>query len=362
MQECVPVCVFTLLFLDQYLDSLCCVFVINAEKRPPSEHMASPPFLSTSIFLRRQPGRAGISRSGQCDTMFGANVGLFSLRRAGAGLGLIQSPTTQSRLRWCVGHALTSSTLHPKGTHSDDFSYDALSVSQLKHFLDSAGIDYRDCYEKKELAERLHGARHSLTPSLRSELESCASGSAPRPDLTQKNRGDPLLQEERRTIEVFDRSAPSVVHITTSSIVQRQFSLDLSEIPLGTGSGFVWDRDGHVVTNFHVVQNAQRAKISMADNTSFEGKLVGAEPDKDLAVLRIDGLSPSRPIVPLAVGSSHGLRVGQKVFAIGNPFGLDQTLTTGVVSGVGRDVKGITGRTIRGVVQVRGRIERWTYG
>ena len=296
-------------------------------------------------------------------TMFGANVGLFSLRRAGAGLGLIQSPTTQSRLqRWCLGHALTSSTLHPpKGTHSD-FSYDALSVSQLKHFLDSAGIDYRDCYEKKELAERLHGARHSLTPSLRSELESCASGSAPRPDLTQKNRGDPLLQEERRTIEVFDRSAPSVVHITTSSLVQRQFSLDLSEIPLGTGSGFVWDRDGHVVTNFHVVQNAQRAKISLADNTSFEGKLVGAEPDKDLAVLRIDGLSPSRPIVPLAVGSSHGLRVGQKVFAIGNPFGLDQTLTTGVVSGVGRDVKGITGRTIRGVVQVRGRIERWTYG
>ena len=297
--------------------------------------------------------------------MFGANVGLFSMRRAGAGLGLIQSPTTQSRLqRWCLGHALTSSTLHPpKGTHSDSVSYtDALSVSQLKHFLDSAGIDYRDCYEKKELAERLHGARHSLTPSLRSELESCASGSHPRPDLTQKNKSDPLLQEERRTIEVFDRSAPSVVHITTSSLVQRQFSLDLSEIPLGTGSGFVWDQDGHVVTNFHVVQNAQRAKISLADNTSFEGKLVGAEPDKDLAVLRIDGLSPSRPIVPLAVGSSHGLRVGQKVFAIGNPFGLDQTLTTGVVSGVGRDVKGITGRTIRGVVQVRGRIERWTYG
>ena len=357
MQECVPVCVFTLLFLDQYLDSLCCVFVINAEKRPPSRAHGIPPlpfdrdFSAGDSQLQRDQASAH-------DTMFGArNVGLFSLRRAGAGLGLIQSPTTQSRLqRWCLGHALTSSTLHPKGPHSDLSYTDALSVSQLKHFLDSAGIDYRDCYEKKELAERLHGARHSLTPSLRSELESCASGSAPRPDLTQKNKSDPLLQEERRTIEVFDRSAPSVVHITTSSIVQRQFSLDLSEIPLGTGSGFVWDRDGHVVTNFHVVQNAQRAKISLADNTSFEGKLVGAEPDKDLAVLRIDGLSPSRPIVP------HGLRVGQKVFAIGNPFGLDQTLTTGVVSGVGRDVKGITGRTIRGVVQVRGRIERWTYG
>ena len=353
MQECVPVCVFTLLFLDQYLDSLCFVFVINADKRPSEHHgISPPPFLSDRHFLQGDSQREIGPLN---NTMFGASVGLFSLRRA-AGLGLIRP--TQS-LRWCLGHALTSSTLHPKG--DSDSSYDALSVSQLKHFLDSAGIDYRDCYEKRELAERLHGARHSLTPSLRSELESCASGSAPRPDLTQ-NRGDPLLQEERRTIEVFDRSAPSVVHITTSSLVQRQFSLDLSEIPLGTGSGFVWDRDGHVVTNFHVVQNAQRAKISLADNTSFEGKLVGAEPDKDLAVLRIDGLSPSRPIVPLAVGSSHGLRVGQKVFAIGNPFGLDQTLTTGVVSGVGRDVKGITGRTIRGVVQVRGRIERWTYG
>lgn len=130
------------------------------------------------------------------------------------------------------------------------------------------------------------------------------------PGTSDKRR---FLQEEQRTMEVFERSAPSVVHITTSSLVQQQFSLDISEIPLGTGSGFVWDDSGHIVTNYHVVRNAQRAKVALSDNTSFEAKLVGAEPDKDLAVLHIDTSSKGKPLVPLTIGSSHSLRVGQKV-------------------------------------------------
>ncbi|QDZ22477.1 peptidase [Chloropicon primus] len=238
--------------------------------------------------------------------------------------------------------------LRPLATAAE--GYESLTVAQLKHFLDSAGIDYRDCYEKRELVDRLSSAEHSLSPHLRSDLEALVSrgGREVRP---QSPSHSGLLQEEQRTIEVFDRSAPSVVHITTSSLVQQQFSLDISEIPLGTGSGFVWDQAGHIVTNYHVVRNAQKAKVNLADNTSFEAKLVGAEPDKDLAVLRIDTVTKGKTLVPLSIGSSHSLRVGQKVYAIGNPFGLDQTLTTGIVSGVGRDIKGITGRPIRGVVQ-----------
>ena len=235
-----------------------------------------------------------------------------------------------------------------------------LSVSQLKHFLDSAGIDYRDCYEKRELVSRLHSARHSLPPHLENELNKCLEGGdnagtssldSLATSLSSLRFSDNLLPEEQRTIAVFDRCAPSVAHITTSTLVQKQFSLDISEIPFGTGSGFVWDHTGHVVTNYHVVRNAQKAKVSLSDNTSWEATLVGAEPDKDLAVLHIDARAKGKKLVPLSIGSSHSLRVGQKVYAIGNPFGLDQTLTTGIVSGVGRDIKGITGRPIRGVVQ-----------
>ncbi len=237
-----------------------------------------------------------------------------------------------------------------------------LSVAQLKYFLDSAGIDYRDCYEKRELVSRLHSAQSALSPHLQNELSKCLEGGGgPGARFDHRTAGfagldtpsSLLLPEEQRTIAIFDRCAPSVTHITTSALVQKQpFSLDISEIPYGTGSGFVWDHHGHVVTNYHVVRNAQKAKVSLSDNTSWEATLVGAEPDKDLAVLHIDAKAEGKTLVPLSIGSSHSLRVGQKVFAIGNPFGLDQTLTTGIVSGVGRDIKGITGRPIRGVVQV----------
>jgi S1-C subfamily serine protease len=161
-------------------------------------------------------------------------------------------------------------------------------------------------------------------------------------------RGD-LAADEKATIELFRTAAPSVVYITSIAVQRDFFSLNAQEVPKGTGSGFVWDSDGHVVTNFHVIQDAQAAKVTLADQTTWDARLVGADRDDDIAVLRIDAPKDKMPALP--IGSSNDLQVGQKVYAIGNPFGLDHTLTTGVVSAVGREIKSVTERPISGVIQ-----------
>jgi len=161
-------------------------------------------------------------------------------------------------------------------------------------------------------------------------------------------RGD-LAQDEQATIELFRTASPSVVFITTIAIRRDAFRLNLMEIPQGTGSGFLWDAEGHVVTNYHVIQSANAARVTLADQSTWEATLVGTAPDKDLAVLRID--APVERLSPLPLGASHDLEVGQKVFAIGNPFGLDQTLTTGVISGLGREIRSATNRPIDDVIQ-----------
>ncbi len=158
-----------------------------------------------------------------------------------------------------------------------------------------------------------------------------------------------LGADEKATISVFQTASPSVVHITNIAIQRDAFSMDVTEIPQGTGTGIVWDEQGHVVTNFHVIQGASTTRVTLADGTTYEGKVVGAAPDKDLAVVKIDA-PPSR-LVKIAVGTSSDLLVGQKVLAIGNPFGLDQTLTTGVISGLGREIKSVTQRRISDVIQ-----------
>jgi S1-C subfamily serine protease len=164
-------------------------------------------------------------------------------------------------------------------------------------------------------------------------------------------RGD-LADDERATIAIFENASPSVVFITTVALRQTLFGLDVTEVPRGTGSGFIWDQHGHVVTNFHVIRGASGARVTLSDHSTWPATLVGAEPDKDLAVLRLNvPNSRLRQLAPIAVGESHNLRVGQKVFAIGNPFGLDQTLTTGVVSALGRSIQSLTGRTIEDVIQ-----------
>ncbi len=161
-------------------------------------------------------------------------------------------------------------------------------------------------------------------------------------------RGD-LASDEKNTIDIFRNAAPSVVYITSIAVRRNLFSLNVYEIPQGTGSGFIWDKQGRIVTNYHVISDASRLEVTLADRSSWKAVLVGAAPDRDIAVLQIS--APVDKLRPLAIGESKNLLVGQKVFAIGNPFGLDQTLTTGVVSALGREITAVTGRTIRDVIQ-----------
>jgi len=160
---------------------------------------------------------------------------------------------------------------------------------------------------------------------------------------------DKLGANEQSTIDVFSKFSRSVVHITSLETHRDRMTLDVTEIPQGTGSGFVWDQDGHIVTNFHVVANGDRASVTLNDNSTYPATIVGTAPDKDIAVLHID--APPQKLLPLPVGQSATLKVGQTVLAIGNPFGLDQTLTTGVVSGLGREIKSVTQHPIFDVIQ-----------
>lgn len=161
-------------------------------------------------------------------------------------------------------------------------------------------------------------------------------------------RGD-LTVDEKSTIALFRRASPSVVYITTLTVARDFFTLNLLQIPEGTGSGFVWDDAGNIVTNFHVIQNADAAQVTLADHSTWKARRVGMAPDKDLAVLRVD--APKSRLHPIPIGSSKDLKVGQKVIAIGNPFGLDQTLTTGVISALGREIESVTRLPIKGVIQ-----------
>lgn len=168
-------------------------------------------------------------------------------------------------------------------------------------------------------------------------------------------RGD-LAADEKSSIELFAQASPSVVYVQSVRLIERRrglFSSEVFEIPEGTGTGFIWDELGHVVTNYHVVEPGMRQntelKVILADRSSWDARVVGVEPDRDLAVLKID--APAARLRPIPVGTSGDLRVGQKVFAIGNPFGFDQTLTTGIVSATGRTITARNGRIINGVIQ-----------
>ncbi len=161
-------------------------------------------------------------------------------------------------------------------------------------------------------------------------------------------RGD-LAADEVNTIDIFRANSPSVVYVTSIALRRGLFSLNAVEIPQGTGSGFVWDKQGRIVTNYHVISDANRVQVTMADHTSWKAVLVGAAPDKDIAVLQID--APTHLLQPINIGQSKDLLVGQKVFAIGNPFGLDQTITSGIISALNREIKAVTGRLIGGVIQ-----------
>jgi S1-C subfamily serine protease len=158
-----------------------------------------------------------------------------------------------------------------------------------------------------------------------------------------------LLENERNTIEIFRRASASVVFIINTEVRRSFFGLDVMQIPRGSGSGFVWDRRGHIVTNFHVVQGGNSFSVNLASGQSYQAKPVGYEASKDLAVLRIE--APPEELSPLELGDSDALVVGQKVLAIGNPFGLDHTLTTGVISALGREIRSVANTLIEDVIQ-----------
>jgi S1-C subfamily serine protease len=155
--------------------------------------------------------------------------------------------------------------------------------------------------------------------------------------------------DERNTIEVFESARPSVVFVTNKQLARDPYSFDLVTVPRGSGTGFVWNDKGYIVTNYHVVEGARQITITLQDQSNWPAEVVGLAPERDLAVLKIDGKKAKLNALPL--GDSGDLRVGRKVLAIGNPFGLDATLTTGVVSALGREIISPNQRKITNVIQ-----------
>jgi S1-C subfamily serine protease len=162
-------------------------------------------------------------------------------------------------------------------------------------------------------------------------------------------RGE-LASFEKTNIEVYERISPSLVQVTNLTERGNWFGLNVQEVPKGVGSGFVWDQDGHIVTNYHVVAGADGARVTLADHSSYEAHDIWAYPDKDIAVVSIT--APKSKLHPIPLGTSHDLKVGQVAYALGDPFGLDQTMTTGIVSALGREIESATGRPIQGVIQI----------
>ena len=155
--------------------------------------------------------------------------------------------------------------------------------------------------------------------------------------------------DEANNIEIFKRTSPSVVNITNARRERTFYSLNPQDVPQGSGTGFVWDTQGHIVTNFHVVQQADRVLVTLQDGMTFDAVPVGVAPNHDLAVLKIE--ADNVELTPIVPGDSSLLEVGRKVVAIGNPFGLDTTMTVGVVSALGREIDSVTRRKISDVIQ-----------
>jgi S1-C subfamily serine protease len=158
-----------------------------------------------------------------------------------------------------------------------------------------------------------------------------------------------LTPHERSLTELFEEVSPSVVYVTSLAERRHMFRFNVFEIPQGAGSGFIWDRAGHIVTNFHVIQGGTRFEVTLADQTTLEATPVGGAPEKDLAVLRIETRADT--LRPIELGTSDDLKVGQSVLAIGNPFGFDRTLTTGIISALGREIESLSRVPISDVIQ-----------
>ncbi len=158
-----------------------------------------------------------------------------------------------------------------------------------------------------------------------------------------------LLPTEKETIKVFGKTSKSVAFIKNAGVQWDWFSQSAYEVPQGAGSGFIWDNQGHIVTNFHVIYQADKIEVTLENKKTYTAKIVGLSPEYDLAVLKIK--AQSKDLNPVSKGKYNKLKVGQRTLVIGNPFGLDYSLTTGVISALGRSIKSIGGKTIHDVIQ-----------
>jgi S1-C subfamily serine protease len=159
-----------------------------------------------------------------------------------------------------------------------------------------------------------------------------------------------LIEYEKNSINVFQSTADSIVNVSNMKMTRSFFDMDANEVQTGVGSGFLWDINGHIVTNFHVVDGGDSFQISFKDDKKqYKAKFVGADPKKDIAVLKL--IETPRNLKPINVGESKGLLVGQKTLAIGNPLGLDHSLSTGAVSALERKIPGYGGVSIYGMIQ-----------
>lgn len=168
-------------------------------------------------------------------------------------------------------------------------------------------------------------------------------------DRTKKERRF-RIEDEQNTVDIFDNAGPGTVFVTQNQIVRDRYTMRATEVPSGSGSGFIWDTDGHIVTNYHVIDGSSHLTVTLYNQKTYPAKLVGGEPKKDIAVLKID--APTDELTPIPrPDDTYELAVGQKAIAIGNPFGLDHTITTGIISAMGRDQLGYGGVTIRDMIQ-----------
>ena len=167
---------------------------------------------------------------------------------------------------------------------------------------------------------------------------------------TAARHAQPVAAPANEATSVYRRVSPSVVAVANNALVRRGFfGFQLYEVPQGAGSGFVWDKQGHIISNYHVVHQANTLTVSFPDGTRYDARVVGIAPDYDLAVLKID--APPEKLIPVEVATSRDLQVGEPVYAIGNPFGLDTTLSSGIVSALGRTITSMTDRKIYDVIQ-----------
>lgn len=182
------------------------------------------------------------------------------------------------------------------------------------------------------------------------KLAEAAPPAAPQAPVLRPPPPPAARGEEVSATAIYKRVSPSVVAVANNALVRRGFfDFQLYEVPQGSGSGFVWNRKGHIVSNYHVVHQANTLTVTFPDGTRYDAKLVGVAPDYDLAVLKID--APPEKLNPIDLAPSRELEVGQQVYAIGNPFGLDTTLSSGIVSALGRTITSMTERKINDVIQ-----------